>query len=228
MNKSIAATALAAALALGATPASAESGQTTGVFAGAAIGALAGGPLGLVIGSAAGGLFGLESDRRDELDTARADLNRRVAAAERDRQEVVRRTAELERRALGAESELGAALLAIENGFTVSVPFRTGSDHIDADRTRELARLAEALKSVPQLMVHIDGRTDARGGESANRGLGQERAEAVRALLEQHGIAAARIARTATGKQHATHPTDDVEGLFHDRRAVITFHRLPK
>ncbi len=234
MKKTIAASVLSALVALGSAPAVAEfqpTGQSTGVFAGAALGALAGGPLGLVLGSAAGGLIGLERDRRDEIDAAQnelTNLRKQAAASERDRQELARRSSEREQLACTAGTEAGAALLAIENGFSISVPFRTGSDRIEAERARELGRLAEALKSLPQLMVHIDGRTDSRGGATANRELGTRRAAAVRTLLEGSGIPPQRIAQTASGLQYASHGREDAEGLFYDRRVVVTFHHLPK
>ena len=71
--------------------------------------------------------------------------------------------------------------------------------------------------------VTIVGHTDSKGTDAYNMGLGQRRADSVRAKLIEFGLAADRIVGTSSkGKSEPVATNDTEEGRFQNRR--IEFH----
>jgi outer membrane protein OmpA-like peptidoglycan-associated protein/uncharacterized protein YidB (DUF937 family) len=97
----------------------------------------------------------------------------------------------------------GADLVAILNRYIIN--FDTGSATI-ADASKPVLRQAAALiKKLPAgAKVHIDGYTDASGDAAANVILSRHRAEAVRTLLIDAGVAPAMLKAKGHGAAHAT------------------------
>lgn len=83
-----------------------------------------------------------------------------------------------------------------EQGRTIvdGIFFETNRATLSADSDDALAQMASLLKDDAGLQVHIVGHTDNEGELAYNLNLSRERAAAVaKALVERHGIAAARL-----------------------------------
>ena len=90
----------------------------------------------------------------------------------------------------------------------MSINFECDSARIAGDSARAMATLAEALAS-PQLADRrftIVGHTDAKGPAAYNQALSARRADAVRAYLIDHGIAADRLSAQGKGKSQLLNP----------------------
>ena len=103
-----------------------------------------------------------------------------------------------------------------------SVKFPTDVHAVSPEAQQRLTELAEKLKTENQnVYLEIQGHTDARGGETYNEKLGEERAEAVRRYLNQQGVALNRMATISYGKDAPVAPNDTREGRAQNRRVVI-------
>ena len=80
-----------------------------------------------------------------------------------------------------------------------TVQFRTGETAVrDNDRAR-LAKLGALLAGLSEVRVRVSGYADARGDETLNQTLSQERAEMVALELEKAGVPKERMVVEATG-----------------------------
>jgi len=69
--------------------------------------------------------------------------------------------------------------------------------------------------------VEVQGHTDATGPKDYNYRLGEERAEAVRRYLNQHGVALNRIGTISYGPDAPVAPNNKREGRQANRRVVL-------
>jgi outer membrane protein OmpA-like peptidoglycan-associated protein len=69
--------------------------------------------------------------------------------------------------------------------------------------------------------VEVQGHTDATGPKDYNYKLGEERAEAVRRYLNQHGVALNRIGTISYGPDAPVAPNDNKVGRQANRRVVL-------
>ena len=85
-----------------------------------------------------------------------------------------------------------------------TVQFRTGETGVrDSDKAR-LAKLGALVAGLPDVRVRVSGYADARGDESLNMSLSQERAEMVARELEKAGIPKERMTVEAMGERFAS------------------------
>ena len=84
-----------------------------------------------------------------------------------------------------------------------------------------LQRILGLLQRDPPLAVEVQGHTDNVGGDDYNMTLSQGRADAVKAWLVSHGIAAARITTRGYGRQQPIAPNDSDEGRAKSRRVEL-------
>ena len=170
-----------------ATPKESGSGRSgVGFTSGALVGAAAGGPVGMVVGAVTGAVMGERSHKKSETLAARK-AEAALLASEKESLEQSLTSIE------GKASQVGA-----------TVQFRTGETAVrDNDRAR-LARLGTLLAGLKDVRVRVSGFADARGNETLNQTLSQERAEMVARELEQAGVPKDRMVIEAMGERFAS------------------------
>src|SRR5262245_47258195 len=99
--------------------------------------------------------------------------------------------------------------------------FDTGKAELKSGATRELDNITTFLKDNPERQVMIEGFTDSVGGDEYNRGLSEQRAEAVRAALISRGVDPSRIVTRGYGRQFPVGTNDDAGGRQLNRRVEV-------
>ena len=103
-----------------------------------------------------------------------------------------------------------------------SMKFRTAKADLSPEAQARLDAFVEKLKTDNRnVYVEVQGHTDATGAKDFNYKLGEERAEAVRRYLNQHGVALNRIATISYGPDAPAAPNDNREGRQANRRVVL-------
>jgi outer membrane protein OmpA-like peptidoglycan-associated protein len=85
----------------------------------------------------------------------------------------------------------------------------------------EIDRAAAWLHAHPGYNIVLEGHTDEAGASAYNESLALGRADAVRARLQDRGIAPDRIVLVAWGEEQASHPKN-----LNDRRVVMYATRV--
>jgi OOP family OmpA-OmpF porin len=99
-----------------------------------------------------------------------------------------------------APAAIAAALAATGRAPLDDLTFATGSARLDAAPFASLAALAAWMADNPEARIVLVGHTDTEGALVNNIALSRARADAVRArLVENHGIAAARLSAEGVG-----------------------------
>ena len=80
---------------------------------------------------------------------------------------------------------------------------------------------AVVLKNHPDLMVEIEGHTDAIGTDEYNYNLGLRRAQAVKKVLVSNGVSANRLAVTSKGESQPIASNESSGGRARNRRVEI-------
>ena len=107
--------------------------------------------------------------------------------------------------------------------LTEKVYFHTGSYVIDSISYPLLQEVIDILQESPQItLVLIEGHTDNKGNDAANKKLSQDRATAVKNYLITHGINPARLQAIGYGEERPLTSNDTEEGRSHNRRVVFT------
>ena len=81
------------------------------------------------------------------------------------------------------------------------------------------------LADHPLVAIHIEGRTDERGGAEYNLALGQKRAEAVLHSLEIYGVKGAQMEAVSYGKEKPLVAGHDEAAWAQNRRADLEYPR---
>jgi outer membrane protein OmpA-like peptidoglycan-associated protein/uncharacterized protein YidB (DUF937 family) len=128
-----------------------------------------------------------------------------------------------------AKSRTLAALAALRPNSTSTdlvnalnlavIRFETGSAVIDAESRSLLQQAAEALKGAPAgTRLEIGGHTDSTGTAATNLPLSQQRADAVRAVLIENGVAEVMLVTRGYGDTRPVASNDTADGRFQNRR----------
>jgi len=200
--------------------ASQEPARWTGGAIGAIAGALVAGPPGFIVGAAGGVLVERNAGLESDLHTLRQEVS-----------ELRERESDQRQRALKFRQQLGALehtrqrqLRMLADAVVYSVRFRSDRARPEPADVTELKRLATALKGIERLQITLHAHADRRGSQDYNRRLSEERAQVVRELLLDAGVASQRIHVRSEGEAAARYPETDREGLGFDRRVEIRFH----
>lgn len=131
------------------------------------------------------------------------------------------------------KSDLGA--VDTDRGTVVSLPgdvtFEFDKAALRSDAHVTLDRVAELIRAAGDGEIRIEGHTDAKGDDTYNKRLSEQRTESVKAYLVGKGIAADRLKTIGLGELRPVAPnakpdgTDDEEGRQRNRRVEII---LPK
>lgn len=92
------------------------------------------------------------------------------------------------------------------------VTFEFDSAKLTSEAEDQLDTVVESLKMADQIDVKVGGHTDSIGSESYNQKLSQERADAVKAYLVNHGIAPERLTTKGYGESKPIAPNTDPDG----------------
>jgi peptidoglycan-associated lipoprotein len=103
-----------------------------------------------------------------------------------------------------------------------SVKFKANSAKLTAEAEQRLTEFAEKLKGDNRnVYLEIQGHTDARGPDSVNKRLGEDRAETVRLFMNQHGVPLNRMSAISYGKEGAVADNKTRTGRAQNRRVVL-------
>jgi peptidoglycan-associated lipoprotein len=103
-----------------------------------------------------------------------------------------------------------------------SVKFKAASAKLTPEAEQRLTEFAEKLKGDNRnVYLEIQGHTDAKGPDSINRRLGEERAEAVRLFMNQHGVPLNRMSSISYGKEDPVANNKTRVGRAQNRRVVL-------
>jgi outer membrane protein OmpA-like peptidoglycan-associated protein len=114
-----------------------------------------------------------------------------------------------------AERDRGPAVIVTEAAF------EPGAALLDERARSGLREMAAALRAMPDRLVFVHGHTDAEGSEVGNQHLSELRAEVVRSLLVQAGVAAAHVHAVGFGAGQPIATNDTAAGRALNRRVEI-------
>lgn len=102
--------------------------------------------------------------------------------------------------------------------------FATGAAEIRPQDQTTVAQVADVMQRYPNARARLVGYADARGDATANAGLGQRRAEALKAALVAAGVEDARLEAESGGETTPLAANDTAAGMAENRRAefVVT------
>jgi hypothetical protein len=133
----------------------------------------------------------------------------------------------VEKQAMAQDIVANAAALANDLRTTGHVTvegiyFDTGRAMIKPESAKAIGEIAKLLAGDPTLKVYVVGHTDSVGVLDANMRLSQERADAVaQALVQTHGIAAARLKSFGNGPYAPVASNDAEAGRARNRRVEL-------
>jgi outer membrane protein OmpA-like peptidoglycan-associated protein len=103
-----------------------------------------------------------------------------------------------------------------------SVKFPVDSSKLSPEAEQRLQDFADKLKTDNRnVYLEIQGHTDARGPDPLNQRLGEERAEAVRLFMNQHGVPLNRMATISYGKADPVADNKTRTGRAQNRRVLL-------
>ncbi len=191
-----------------ATQTKTQKGATYGAMGGAAAGAILGQAIGhdteatlwgAAIGAALGGATG-------------AGVGKMMDAQEQQMRQAL---ASSDAAAVRREGNLLAVILKGD------VTFDTNSTVIKPGLYSEIDRIANVMVQYPNTLIRVEGHTDNTGSEAYNMELSERRAQSVKNLLVQRGVAASRIQVVGFGESMPIASNDTEAGRQMNRRVEI-------
>lgn len=176
-----------------------------------------------------------EARARQQVAKAQEERNRiQLQAREREAESAKAEAATARNTAAAAQSELANARQELndlqakqtDRGMVMTlsdVLFDTGKATLKPGATRDLDRLAQALKDNSNTKVKIEGYTDSVGSDSYNQQLSERRAQAVADALQMRGVPADRYQVEGLGKEYPVATNDTPAGRQQNRRVEIVF-----
>jgi len=103
-----------------------------------------------------------------------------------------------------------------------SMKFPVNKADLSPEAMARLDAFIEKLKTDNRnVYIEVQGHTDITGDKDYNYKLGEERAEAVRRYLNQHGVALNRIGTISYGPDAPVAPNETRDGRQQNRRVVL-------
>ena len=102
--------------------------------------------------------------------------------------------------------------------LNLHITFKTGSAEVDAASLPKIEKFASFLKTVPLYNTVIVGHTDNVGTQTNNLKLSQKRAQRIKELLVEHGVAADSITTVGKGESEPVASNATKQGRAQNRR----------
>jgi outer membrane protein OmpA-like peptidoglycan-associated protein len=185
-----------------------QKGGLIGAGGGAVVGAILGQAIGhntqstligAALGAAAGGAGGYGVGKM--MDNQERDMRNALATSE-----------------AAAVSREGN-LLAVT--FKGDVTFDKNSTEVRPGLYSEINRVAGILNQYPNTLIRVEGHTDSKGSDEFNMNLSKRRADTVKTLLVQRGVADSRIEVVGFGETMPVATNDTEAGRQKNRRVEI-------
>ncbi|MBI4698732.1 MAG: OmpA family protein [Nitrospirae bacterium] len=179
-------------------------GAGGGALAGAVVGGIIGKDLkgsliGAAVGAAVGGAAGAGVGKM--MDNQERDLRQSLANSE------------------SATIRREGNLLAIS--LKGDVTFDYNSAVVRPGLYSEIEKIANAMQQYPETVARVEGHTDSTGSETYNMDLSVRRAQAVKDLLTQKGVASERLETVGFGESVSIATNDTEAGRMMNRRVEI-------
>ena len=109
---------------------------------------------------------------------------------------------------------------------TYDLAFATASDKLEGAEWPLLAAVSEALKQNPAMKIEVAGHTDNTGDATANQGLSERRAAAVKQIMvSKYGADGGRITTKGWGADQPIQENTTADGRALNRRVEIVLAR---
>ncbi|GAB1812601.1 channel-forming protein ArfA/OmpATb [Mycobacterium sp. MUNTM1] len=115
-------------------------------------------------------------------------------------------------------TNLQSAINTLTDG---ALTFDSNIGSLTASDEQVLTRVADKLKACPNAHAAINGYADSTGNTSLNVPLSEERAQAVAAFLEAHGVPGDRLSTNGLGSANPIAPNGTDDGRAQNRRVEI-------
>jgi peptidoglycan-associated lipoprotein len=156
------------------------------------------------------------------VDTRVGDVTARVADHDTKLASLDQNTRDALQRAEAAGKLAEGKFLYSEVLTDDSMKFPVAKATLSPEAQARLDAFVEKLKTDNRnVYVEVQGHTDATGPKDFNYKLGEERAEAVRRYLNEHGVALNRIGTISYGPDLPAQPNNKREGRQANRRVVL-------
>jgi len=189
------------------TKENAAAGAALGAIAGAVIGFQgdhSGGALrGALIGAAAGGVLGAGTGVY--MDKQEAEFNQQLAEE--------RRTNQIEVERLKNQN--------LKITMNSEISFAYNSAQLTPAFHNTLDKVADILNRYPRSTIQITGHTDSRGSAEYNQRLSEQRAQAVKWYLSDHGVDSRRIVTEGRGEMQPRASNETEAGMQLNRRVEM-------
>lgn len=113
------------------------------------------------------------------------------------------------------------------NGVIKGILFDFNKATIRKSSYELLDRAVEVLKKYPELRLEISGHTDSVGSREANLSLSEQRADAVKAYLVEHGVDDARLETRGAGPDEPVADNKTNAGRSENRRIEFKLQGAP-
>jgi len=165
---------------------------------------------------------GQVSTRVDSVDSKVSDVSARVADHDTKLATLDQTSRDALDRATAAGKLAEGKFLYSEVLTDDSMKFGVSKAALSPEAKSRLDAFVDKLKTDNRnVYVEVQGHTDATGSKEANYRLGEERAEAVRRYLNEHGVALNRISTISYGADAPAAPNTKRAGREANRRVVL-------
>jgi outer membrane protein OmpA-like peptidoglycan-associated protein len=104
--------------------------------------------------------------------------------------------------------------------------YKKNTQILDRRSQEKLKMIRDYLKFEPEMeLVLVDSYTDSYGGRYKNRQISKQRANDIKQMLEDSGIAGTKIMVTGHGEKRHIASNESLQGRNENRRVVITMNR---
>ena len=198
--------------------------ENIGFGLGTLIGGVLAGPIGVIVGASSGTWLGARESETDETIAAlEKELNAKsieIAYQQNELAETKRKFHEEFQKVVNSHET--QSLEKLSQGISYVIYYKTNEAEIHHAILPEIQKLANLIKTYPEIKIQINGYADYRGSNSHNLVLSKERVNNVRAEFIKAGISNQRFQTHAHGESKASAYKGDTESYVFDRRVTIS------